>query len=250
MISIQSLNKTFKTGKQSFQALHDINLTIKDNEFVTILGPSGCGKSTILRIVAGLEEATEGELKLDDVEIVGPGMERGMVFQGYTLFPWLTVRENIEYGMKLRNIPIMDRRAVSSYLLNVIKLEKFANAYPKQLSGGMKQRVAIARALANKPKVLLMDEPFGALDAQTKLEMQELLLEIWAQEKTTVIFITHDIEEAVYLSQRVVMMAAQPGRIIGEYTVDLPDERTSEVRDLPQFLSLKRELTNQLKQYH
>ncbi|MEY4479522.1 MAG: hypothetical protein RLZZ267_200 [Bacillota bacterium] len=250
MISIQSLNKTFKTGKQSFQALHDINLTIKDNEFVTILGPSGCGKSTILRIVAGLEDATEGELKLDDVEIVGPGMERGMVFQGYTLFPWLTVRENIEYGMKLRNIPIMDRRAVSSYLLNVIKLEKFANAYPKQLSGGMKQRVAIARALANKPKVLLMDEPFGALDAQTKLEMQELLLEIWAQEKTTVIFITHDIEEAVYLSQRVVMMAAQPGRIIGEYNVDLPDERTSEVRDLPQFLSLKRELTNQLKQYH
>jgi ABC-type nitrate/sulfonate/bicarbonate transport system ATPase subunit len=250
MISIQSLNKTFKTGKQSFQALHDINLTIKDNEFVTILGPSGCGKSTILRIVAGLEDATEGELKLDDVEIVGPGMERGMVFQGYTLFPWLTVRENIEYGMKLRNIPIMDRRAVSSYLLNVIKLEKFANAYPKQLSGGMKQRVAIARALANKPKVLLMDEPFGALDAQTKLEMQELLLEIWAQEKTTVIFITHDIEEAVYLSQRVIMMAAQPGRIIGEYTVDLPDERTSEVRDLPQFLSLKRELTNQLKQYH
>jgi ABC-type nitrate/sulfonate/bicarbonate transport system ATPase subunit len=250
MISIQSLNKTFKTGKQSFQALHDINLTIKDNEFVTILGPSGCGKSTILRIVAGLEDATEGELKLDDVEIVGPGMERGMVFQGYTLFPWLTVRENIEYGMKLRNIPIMDRRAVSSYLLNVIKLEKFANAYPKQLSGGMKQRVAIARALANKPKVLLMDEPFGALDAQTKLEMQELLLEIWAQEKTTVIFITHDIEEAVYLSQRVVMMAAQPGRIIGEYSVDLPDERTSEVRDLPQFLSLKRELTNQLKQYH
>lgn len=250
MISIQSLYKTFKTGKQSFQALQDINLEIKDNEFVTILGPSGCGKSTILRIVAGLEDATEGQLKLDDIEIVGPSMERGMVFQGYTLFPWLTVRENIEYGLKLRDIPIMDRRAVSSYLLKVIKLEKFANAYPKQLSGGMKQRVAIARALANKPKVLLMDEPFGALDAQTKLEMQELLLEIWAQEKTTVVFITHDIEEAVYLSQRIVMMAAHPGRIIGEYEVDLPDERTSEVRDLPAFLKLKRELTNQLKQYH
>jgi ABC-type nitrate/sulfonate/bicarbonate transport system ATPase subunit len=250
MISIRNLSKIFNTGKQSFEALRDINLEIKDNEFVTILGPSGCGKSTILRIVAGLEEASGGELKLDDVEIIGPSMERGMVFQGYTLFPWLTVRENIEYGLKLRDIPIMDRRAVSSYLLNVIKLEKFANAFPKQLSGGMKQRVAIARALANRPKVLLMDEPFGALDAQTKLEMQELLLEIWAKEKTTVIFITHDIEEAVYLSQRVVMMAAHPGRIISEHSVDLPDERTSEVRDLPAFLKLKRELTNQLKQYH
>ncbi|GMK41641.1 ABC transporter ATP-binding protein [Paenibacillus sp. CCS19] len=246
-IAIHNLQKVYESRKSQFQALKDIDLTIGGNEFVTILGPSGCGKSTLLRIVAGLEDATSGELMIDGEDIIGPGAERGMVFQGYTLFPWLTVRENIEYGLKLKGVPTLARRGISSHWLRIIRLEKFASAYPKQLSGGMKQRVAIARALANRPKVLLMDEPFGALDAQTKVEMQEMLLEVWEKEKTTVLFITHDIDEAIFLSQRIVVMGAHPGRIIREFRVDLPAERTADVRELPAFLQMKRELAQLLK---
>jgi len=246
-IAISGLGKMYRTRKASFEALKNIDLNIGRNEFLTLLGPSGCGKSTLLRILAGLEDATDGSLLLEGAPIVGPGADRGMVFQGYTLFPWLTVRQNIEYGLKLSGEYLVDRRRVSEYYLRMIKLEKFANAYPKQLSGGMKQRVAIARALANKPKVLLMDEPFGALDAQTKLEMQELLLEVWEKEKTTVVFITHDIEEAVFLSQRICVMGANPGRIVSEHRVELPGARTEETRTLPEFVKLKRELASLLK---
>ncbi|WP_084423200.1 ABC transporter ATP-binding protein [Cohnella thermotolerans] len=246
-IAIRGVTKNYGAGKKEFRALEDIRLTIAANEFVTILGPSGCGKSTLLRIVAGLEDASEGEVAVDGATVVGPGADRGMVFQGYTLFPWLTVRENIEYGPKLRGVPILERRAVSDRYLRVTRLEAFANHLPKQLSGGMKQRVAIARALANGPKVLLMDEPFGALDAQTKLEMQEALLDVWEKEKTTVLFITHDIDEAIFLSQRIVVMGAGPGRIVREYEVSLPGERSPEVREHPAFLRLKRELTGLLK---
>jgi len=247
-IVISSLGKTYRSGKRAtFEALRSIDLTIGTNEFLTLLGPSGCGKSTLLRILAGLEEASEGELRLEGNPIAGPGADRGMVFQGYTLFPWLTVRENIEYGPKLAGMPIMDRRQVSNYYLRMIRLEAFANSYPKQLSGGMKQRVAIARALANRPKVLLMDEPFGALDAQTRLEMQELLLEVWEKEKTTVVFITHDIEEAVFLSQRICVMGANPGRIVSEHRVDLPGKRSEQTRMLPEFLELKLQLAGYLK---
>ncbi|NBD28082.1 ABC transporter ATP-binding protein [Paenibacillus glycinis] len=246
-IVIAGLGKVYASKKNRFEALAGIDLTIGANEFVTIVGPSGCGKSTLLRIVAGLDDLTEGSVRLDGDEVVGPGAERGMVFQGYTLFPWLTVRENIEYGPKLKGVSTLERRAISSHFLKVIRLEQFANAYPKQLSGGMKQRVAIARALANRPKVLLMDEPFGALDAQTKLEMQEMLLEVWEKEKTTVLFITHDIEEAIFLSRRVVVMGANPGRILKAFDVKLPAQRTQEVRELPAFLSLKRELGALLK---
>ncbi|REE66486.1 NitT/TauT family transport system ATP-binding protein [Paenibacillus taihuensis] len=246
-IAISGLSKVYETKKSRFEALRGIDLNVRTNEFVTIVGPSGCGKSTLLRIVAGLDELSEGLVTLDGEEVIGPGAERGMVFQGYTLFPWLTVRENIEYGPKLKGISTLERRAISNHFLKVIKLESFANAYPKQLSGGMKQRVAIARALANRPKVLLMDEPFGALDAQTKLEMQEMLLEVWEKEKTTVLFITHDIDEAVFLSQRVVVMGAGPGRILKTFDVMLPAQRTPEVRELPEFLALKRELGLLLK---
>ncbi|MBB6675417.1 ABC transporter ATP-binding protein [Cohnella nanjingensis] len=246
-IAIRGVGKSYRTGKTEFQALGNIRLDIAANEFVTIVGPSGCGKSTLLRIVAGLEEASVGEVTVDGVAVVGPGADRGMVFQGYTLFPWLTVRQNIEYGPKLKGVPILERRAVSNRYLRITRLESFANRFPKQLSGGMKQRVAIARALANGPKVLLMDEPFGALDAQTKLEMQEALLDVWAKEKTTVLFITHDIDEAIFLSQRILVMAAGPGRMIGEYQVALPAERTPEVREHPDFLKLKRELASLLK---
>ncbi|SEP05759.1 ABC transporter ATP-binding protein [Paenibacillus sp. OV219] len=246
-ITISGLSKVYETKKSRFEALRGIDMSVQTNEFVTIVGPSGCGKSTLLRIVAGLDELSEGSVTLDGEEVIGPGAERGMVFQGYTLFPWLTVRENIEYGPKLKGVPTLERRNISNHFLKVIKLESFANAYPKQLSGGMKQRVAIARALANRPKVLLMDEPFGALDAQTKLEMQEMLLEVWEKEKTTVLFITHDIDEAVFLSQRVVVMGAGPGRILKTFDISLPAQRTPEVRELPEFLALKRELGLLLK---
>ncbi|WP_325176586.1 ABC transporter ATP-binding protein [Paenibacillus alkalitolerans] len=247
-IDIVGVGKSFETKRNVHEVFRDIDLQLKANEFFSILGPSGCGKSTLLRLIAGLDEPSSGAIYLDGEQITGPGADRGMVFQGYTLFPWLTVRQNIEYGLKLKGIPLLERRAVSTRYLNTIRLESFANAFPKQLSGGMKQRVAIARALANKPKVLLMDEPFGALDAQTKLEMQELLLEVWEQEKTTVVFITHDIEEAVFLSQRIAVMGAAPGRILEVYEVPLPPARAPETRELPEFLRLKRELYAQLKQ--
>ncbi|WP_419875970.1 ABC transporter ATP-binding protein [Candidatus Pristimantibacillus sp. PTI5] len=246
-IKIEGLQKVYESKKSRFEALQGIDLTIGQNEFLTIVGPSGCGKSTLLRMVAGLDEPSGGSLQVDGEDIIGPGADRGMVFQGYTLFPWLTVRENIEYGLKLKGVPILERRKISNYFLKVIRLESFDKAYPKQLSGGMKQRVAIARALANRPKVLLMDEPFGALDAQTKLEMQEMLLEVWEKEKTTVLFITHDIDEAIFLSQRIVVMGAGPGRILKEFRVELPEGRTTEVREHPDFLSLKRELAQLLK---
>lgn len=247
MIEVKELNKVYESKNKTFEALRNIDLTIGENEFLTIIGPSGCGKSTLLRIVAGLEDASGGVLSVDGEEIIGPGADRGMVFQGYTLFPWLTVRENIEYGPKLKGIPILERRRISNHFLKVIRLEGFAKAYPKQLSGGMKQRVAIARALANRPKVLLMDEPFGALDAQTKLEMQEMLLEVWGREKTTVLFITHDIDEAIFLSQRIIVMGVAPGRFLQEFEVTLPTERTPEIREHPDFLSLKHEIVQLLK---
>ncbi|MFD2610919.1 ABC transporter ATP-binding protein [Paenibacillus gansuensis] len=247
LIKVEGLNKTYVSRSKSFVALKEIDLSIPGNQFLSILGPSGCGKSTLLRILAGLEEATGGLAAVDGEEIVGPGADRGMVFQGYTLFPWLTVRQNIEYGPKLKGLPIFERRRISDHYLKLIRLERFANAFPKELSGGMKQRVAIARALANNPKVLLMDEPFGALDAQTKLEMQEMLLNVWVEEKTTVVFITHDIDEAIFLSQRVLVMGANPGRIIGDFVVNLPEGRTQEIKEDPDFLQLKRTLASMLK---
>jgi NitT/TauT family transport system ATP-binding protein len=246
-ISVQGIEKSYQTGKTSFLALSNIDLEVGANEFVTIVGPSGCGKSTLLRIVAGLEEANEGQVRIDGDNVVRPGADRGMVFQGYTLFPWLTVRQNIEYGPKLKGISILERRAISNHYLRITRLEDFANRFPKQLSGGMKQRVAIARALANGPKVLLMDEPFGALDAQTKLEMQEALLDVWEKEKTTVLFITHDIDEAIFLSQRIVVMGSSPGRILKEFKVSLPAERTADIREHPEFLKLRRELAGLLR---
>ena len=213
-IQLSEVHKQFVVKKQTFEALSDVNLSIEEGQFVSIVGPSGCGKSTILRILAGLEDVSTGDVIVDGADVIGPGADRGMVFQTYTLFPWLSVRENIQFGLKLKGIPLTIRRRMADRFLELIKLEKFTNAYPHQLSGGRKQRVAIARALAANPKVLLMDEPFGALDAQTKMDMQEMLRDIWQTEQTTVVFITHDIDEAIYLSQRVVLMAANPGRII------------------------------------
>ncbi|RYL88516.1 ABC transporter ATP-binding protein [Sporolactobacillus sp. THM7-4] len=246
-IDVRHLTKIYHTKKKDVKAIEDISLYAKPQEFVSIVGPSGCGKSTLLRILAGLDNLTDGEATLFGKEIDGPGADRGMVFQGYTLFPWLSVRKNIEFGLKLKNMKAKERKDLSDYFLKMVDLEKFANAYPKELSGGMKQRVAIARALANNPKVLLMDEPFGALDAQTRSDMQQLLLEIWKREKTTIVFITHDIEEAIFLSQRVYVMKAHPGRLAEELNVDLGLFENGELVKPNEFLKIKDYIVSLLK---
>lgn len=245
-INVLEVSKKYQTKSGGFLALQQVSLHVKEREFVSIVGPSGCGKSTLLRILAGLEEATGGKVEIAGREIEGPGADRGMVFQSYTLFPWLTVRENIEFGPRLKGTPARQRKEISDHYLAMIGLEHFAHAYPKELSGGMKQRVAIARALANQPEVLLMDEPFGALDAQTKSAMQELLLQIWEKEKTTVIFITHDIDEAIYLSQRIYVMHARPGRIAAEFPVEFAYPRDRDIRDTEAFIKMKKRIVSLL----
>ncbi|MCM3408543.1 ABC transporter ATP-binding protein [Metabacillus litoralis] len=246
-ISINGLSKVYQTKAGSFQALEDVSMYVKNEEFVSILGPSGCGKSTILRILAGLEDSTSGSVKVSDQEVVGPSVNRGMVFQSYTLFPWLNVRDNIEFGLKLKGMGSKERKEISDRYLELVGLERFAESYGKELSGGMKQRVAIARSLANNPEVLLMDEPFGALDAQTKQSMQQLLLDIWKKEKTTIVFITHDIDEAIFLSQRIYVMQARPGKIIEEIDADLHLFQDGDLVEVDQFMKLKKHIVSLLK---
>jgi len=246
-IDINRLSKVYETKAQTFQALKDVSLYVKNEEFVSILGPSGCGKSTVLRILAGLEDPTEGSIRVSGKEVVGPSVERGMVFQGYTLFPWLTVRENIEFGLKLKKMNRKEMKEISDRYLELVGLERFANSFGKELSGGMKQRVAIARSLANSPDVLLMDEPFGALDAQTKQSMQQLLLNIWKKEKTTIVFITHDIDEALFLSQRIYVMDARPGRIQEEINADLNLFKDGELVNVDKFMKVKKQIVSMLK---
>jgi ABC-type nitrate/sulfonate/bicarbonate transport system ATPase subunit len=228
-------------------ALQATDLDVAENDFITILGPSGCGKSTLLRIVAGLDRQTAGEVMLEGQRIDGPGADRGMVFQSYTLFPWLTVRDNVCFGLVERGLPRTQQLDIADAFLNKVGLRGFENHYPKQLSGGMQQRVAIARALANGPRMLLMDEPFGALDHQTRELMQELLLGIWEQERKTVLFVTHDIDEAVFMGSRVVVMSARPGRIKLDRKVDIPHPRHYSVKTTPAFTELKAELTEQVR---
>jgi ABC-type nitrate/sulfonate/bicarbonate transport system ATPase subunit len=224
-------------------ALQATDLDVAENDFITILGPSGCGKSTLLRIVAGLDRQTAGEVLLDGRRIDGPGADRGMVFQSYTLFPWLTVRDNVCFGLRERGLPRPQQLETANAFLAKVGLRGFENHYPKQLSGGMQQRTAIARALANDPRMLLMDEPFGALDHQTRELMQELLLGIWEEQKKTVLFVTHDIDEAVFMASRVVVMSARPGRIKLDRRVDLPHPRHYSMKTTPEFAALKAELT-------
>ncbi|TDF91878.1 ABC transporter ATP-binding protein [Paenibacillus piri] len=245
-IEAKAITKVYGGKKGAFTALDPVSFDIREQEFVSFVGPSGCGKSSLLRILAGLEEASSGELYISGQAIDGPGADRGMVFQSYTLFPWLTVRQNIEFGLTLKGVPLLEKRQIADHFMELVQLTKFAKSYPKELSGGMKQRVAIARALANNPEVLLMDEPFGALDPQTKNSMQEMLLNLWEKEKTTVVFITHDIEEAIFLSQRVYVMQAHPGRI--KQTVHVPPGLRSDAgcRDSEAFLQLKREIVSHI----
>jgi NitT/TauT family transport system ATP-binding protein len=212
-ISVHEVSKVFSLGKEAFTALDRVSLDIADNEFVTVVGPSGCGKSTLMNILAGLETPSGGQALVDGAPVKGPGPERGVIFQQYALFPWLTVRKNVEFGLKTAGKGKAERREKARQYIEMVGLAQFADALPKMLSGGMRQRCAIARAYAVNPSILLMDEPFGALDALTRVQLQGQLLETWSQERRTVMFITHDVDESVFLANRVVVMAARPGRI-------------------------------------
>ena len=246
-LEVCNVSKVFNAGAKQLRVLDNINLTLSAKEFACLVGTSGCGKSTLLNIVAGLIRPTQGEIRVDGRLVEGPGSDRGMVFQSYTLYPWLTVANNIAFGLKLRRLPKAQQQERVRYYLNVVGLTRFAEAYPKQLSGGMKQRVAIARALAAEPEVLLMDEPFGALDAQTKEQMQQFLRELWHQTHTTVLMITHDVEEAIFLSQRVYVMGTNPGMIQRAIAIELPADRNLEIKLSTQFLEIKREVIHALR---
>jgi NitT/TauT family transport system ATP-binding protein len=238
-IGVRNLNKVFPLGSSQFAALTDVDLDVADGEFVTVVGPSGCGKSTLMNIVAGLEEQTSGNVLVDGKPISGPNPERGVIFQQYALFPWLTVRKNVEFGLQIAGVKGAERRERAQHFIDLVGLGVHADQLPKALSGGMKQRCAIARAYAVNPKLLLMDEPFGALDALTRVNLQDQLLDTWEREKRTVLFVTHDVEEAVYLASRVVVMAARPGRIAEIIDVDIPYPRTEETRLSPEFTEIK-----------
>jgi len=229
------------------RALEPATISVGDNDFVTILGPSGCGKSTLLRLVAGLDIPTTGRIMLDGKPVTRPGPDRGMVFQSYTLFPWLTIADNVAFGLREKGVAAAERTRIVGSWLTRVGLTSFANHYPKQLSGGMQQRTAIARALANDPAILLLDEPFGALDNQTRALMQELLLGIWERERKTVLFVTHDIEEAIFLASRVVVMTARPGRIKAEVPIALPYPRHYTIKTSPEFSILKARLTEEIR---
>ncbi|MBD2034907.1 ABC transporter ATP-binding protein [Leptolyngbya sp. FACHB-321] len=245
-LEVQGVSKCFSHAGSAFTVLDTIDLYLQPRELVCIVGASGCGKSTLLNIIAGLILPSSGKVLIDGAAVPGPGADRGMIFQSYTLYPWLTVADNIAFGLKLRRLPKGDIKQRVSYYLDVVGLTKFARAYPKELSGGMKQRVAIARALANEPDVLLMDEPFGALDAQTKEQMQKFLLELWEQTHTTILMITHDLEEAVFLSQRIYVMSAHPGKIKHDVRVSLPEHRDLEIKLDPEFIQIKRTIIQAL----
>ena len=229
-ISFRETSKSFSTGEQQFLAVDRVTLEIDDGEFVTVVGPSGCGKTTLLNMAAGLLDVSSGSITVGGKPIKGPGPERGVIFQQYALFPWLTVRQNVEFGLKLQRRPKDETRRLAKKYIDLVGLGDFANALPKTLSGGMKQRCAIARAYAVNPSILLMDEPFGALDALTRVSMQDELLKIWSQDQRTVMFITHDVDEAVYLASRVIVLAAYPGRLHKIIDVDLPYPRSEEIR--------------------
>ncbi len=249
-LRIAGVTRTFPATRQAGPtlALQPTELTVAPGEFVAILGPSGCGKSTLLRIVAGLDRPTAGELFLDGAPITGPGPDRGMVFQSYTLFPWLTVEQNIRFGLRERRVPEAEQREIAARFIARTGLRGFENHWPRQLSGGMQQRTALARALANDPEILLLDEPFGALDHQTRELMQELLLEIWQADRKTVLFVTHDIDEAVFLANRVLVMSARPGRIKAEVPVPLPYPREWTVKTSPDFAALKARLMGEIRE--
>jgi len=243
ILAIRGVTKRFTVGDGEVEALAPIDLSIPQGEFVCMIGASGCGKSTLLRIIAGFEEPTTGDVAIYGNAIAGPGSDRGMVFQDYALFPWMTVRENISFGPRQRQLPREEIERTTDEFIKMVGLERFADRYPNQLSGGMKQRVAIARVLANNANILLMDEPFGALDALTREQLQHELLQIWARTGVTTIFVTHSVEEAVLLADRVLVMSAGPGRIDSDFRIDLA--RPREVSS-PEFNAMRRDVARRL----
>ena len=245
-LKIDNVKKIYQTRKGEMTALNGVNLDIKENEFICVVGPSGCGKSTLLNIIAGLDTPTSGAVYIDGKKIEGTGTERGVVFQQYALFPWLTVLKNVMFGLKLQGKSDAEAKEIAMKYIKMVQLEDFVNHYPKELSGGMKQRVAIARAYAVKPEVLLMDEPFGALDAQTRTQLQTELLKTWQEENKTCFFVTHDIEEAIVLASRVVIMSARPGRIKEIIDIDIPHPRDQATKMSPRFVELKNYIWSQV----
>lgn len=245
-IIAEHIDKVYTSGKKKTTAIEDVSIDIQDNDFVCIVGPSGCGKSTLLRMLAGLDFPSAGEIVVNDKKVTGPGADRGMVFQTYTLFPWMTVEDNIKFGLKIKKMPKEEQQTIADKYLDIIGLKKFAKSFPKELSGGMKQRVAIARALANQPEVLLMDEPFGALDPHTKAMMQLLMREIWEKEHPTIVFITHDIDEAAFLANKIYVMSARPGKVIKEVNVYLPHKRELELKDTQEFIKIRKDINDLL----
>ena len=252
MLEVRRLSKIFfeqnDPRKPGLVALYDISLAIRKNEFVSLLGPSGCGKTTLIRIIAGLLAADRGDVLVNQQCVTVPGRDRCMVFQQFGLLPWRTVLSNVEFGLEIEGVAREERRAVAEKYIELVGLKGFESYFPHQISGGMQQRVGIARALSKKPEILLMDEPFGAVDAQTREQLQEELLKIWAQTETTVVFVTHSIDEAVYLSDRVVVMQARPGRITEEVAIDLPRPRwEGDIKADPRFAQLRARLRDSLR---
>lgn len=245
-IEISGVTQEFEKKDGKFLALDTVNLNVEQNEFICVVGPSGCGKTTLLNIIAGLCKPTTGTVKVRGELVTGPGKGKGVVFQQYALYPWLTVEKNVEFGMRMKGVPKAERAEIAKKYIDLVGLSKFAKAYPKELSGGMKQRVAIARAYATAPEVLLMDEPFGALDAQTRAQLQENLLKTWEQERKTCFFITHDVEEAVLLATKIIIMSAGPGHITEIVPVTLPYPRTQQTKLTPEFNELKNQIWNKV----
>ncbi|HQW27961.1 MAG: ABC transporter ATP-binding protein [Verrucomicrobiales bacterium] len=242
MLELRALHKQFHSKGGDVVALQDIELTVHRREFMSVLGQSGCGKSTLIRIIAGLETPTGGQVLVEGNPVVGPGRDRGMVFQSYTLFPWLTVKQNVMFGPRMAGKGAFANDSEARQWLALVGLEKFENSYPHQLSGGMKQRAAIARALANEPQILLMDEPFGALDPQTRLQMQSYLLQIWRNVDITIFFITHDLDEAIFLSDRILVLDPRPGRVRELIEVPVSRPRAHEQMRSPEFIAIKKHL--------
>ena len=247
-LHIDNVRKVFNTRNGEMVALNGVTLDIHENEFICVVGPSGCGKSTLLNIIAGLSEPTSGAVYCDGKKVTGTGTERGVVFQQYALFPWLTVKKNVRFALEMRGVKGAEADELAMQYLEKVDLAKFADHYPRELSGGMKQRVAIARAYAAEPEVLLMDEPFGALDAQTRTQLQSELLETWEKDRKTCFFITHDVDEAIILAQKVIIMSARPGRIKEIVDITIPYPRTQETKMSPEFLELKNHIWSQV--YH
>lgn len=246
MLAVKKLSKSYENGLRIVEAIKNIDFTAKEGEFLVFVGPSGCGKTTLLKCIAGIIPTTEGEVLMQTKEILAPNKNIGMVFQDFSLFPWLTVRENIEFGLKIRAVEQTEKNRITNQYLDITELTEFSDAYPKSLSGGMKQRVAIARTLANDPKVILMDEPFGSLDNLTRSGMQEFLTQLWEKDHKTVIFVTHDIEEALFLGDKIFVLSKRPASIVKELVVPFKRPRTHELKTMREFFELKNKIAKLL----